>query len=844
MKNNKEASARIKINDMLREAGWRLPNDEKPNVQLEAGVKMSELGDDFENTKNGYIDYLLRDDKGFPLVVLEAKGESKDPLDGKEQARRYAQNENARFIILSNGNMHYFWDLERGNPEVITEFPTQESLLHRFKFQPNNQNLADEQVEEDYIALTQNSRYKENSEYQNESTREQYLKNNRLRILRPYQLDAIHALQKSAQQGNDRFLFEMATGTGKTLVAGAVIKLFLRTGNAKRILFLVDRLELENQAERNFRDYLSNDCTTVIYKQNRDDWRKAEIVISTVQSLLSQDKYKTLFSPTDFDLVISDEAHRSIGGNSRAVFEYFIGYKLGLTATPKDYLKNLNEKDLSDKDQRKLERRQLLDTYKTFGCESGDPTFRYALADGVKGGYLINPYVLDARTGITTQLLSEKGYSVVNEVKDAEEGKELEGEELLEQTFKHTDFERKFFSENTNRVFCEEIIKNALKDPISGEMGKTIIFCVSRKHASKITQTLNQIAHQKWRDKYNSDFAVQVTSNIPNAQQMAQNFANNNLNGNENFLEGYKTSKTRVCVTVGMMTTGYDCEDILNIVLLRPIFSPTDFIQIKGRGTRTFSFEYEDENREVKEYNKDKFNLFDFFGNYKYFEEEFDYDKVLELPNLKQQGNLQGEIPEAVAQDSTSYESHAADQIETIQREQVGSEGMEIDKKLFEKAREVIKQDKDVEQAVQNEQWEKAIHITIERYEDKPELYLTLDKIRRSEKLDRRLLWREILERIFDLIEDRFPSKDEKLDSIVSDFIIVHKPESQYVPHIRNFMKVYITDTHFRSIIDSEEISQLSGYAGFSMEEYKALDEWRDIVPEYVKNYVVINQFM
>ena len=175
----------------------------------------------------------------------------------------------------------------------------------------------------------------------------------------------------------------MATGTGKTLTAAAVIKLFMRTGNAQRVLFLVDRLELETQAWKAFVRLLKNDFRTVIYKENRDDWRKAEIVVSTVQSLQFNNKYRRLFSPTDFDLLISDEAHRSIGGNSRAVFEYFIGYKLGLTATPKDYLKRIDPARISERDPRDWERRQLLDTYKTFGCESSEPTFRYSLIDGV-----------------------------------------------------------------------------------------------------------------------------------------------------------------------------------------------------------------------------------------------------------------------------------------------------------------------------------------------------------------------------------------------------------------------------------------------------------------------------
>ena len=136
---------------------------------------------------------------------------------------------------------------------------------------------------------------------------------------------AIEALQKSAKDGNDRFLFEMATGTGKTLTSAAIIKLFLKTGNAKRVLFLVDRLELENQAQKSFVVCLKNDYTTVIYKQNKDDWKKAEIVVTTVQSLLIGEKYKKFFSPTDFDLIIADESHRAINGNARAVFEYFVG---------------------------------------------------------------------------------------------------------------------------------------------------------------------------------------------------------------------------------------------------------------------------------------------------------------------------------------------------------------------------------------------------------------------------------------------------------------------------------------------------------------------------------------
>lgn len=835
---NKEAKARIKINKLLEEAGWRFFDTEAgaANIALENNAKMTQkdvdaMGEDYETTKNGFIDFLLLDERGFPLVVLEAKKEDRDPLDGKEQARKYAQSENVRFIILSNGNLHYFWDLERGNPEVVTEFPTQESLNHRKEFKPDNKRLADEIVTEDYIAITQNPRFKDEPEYKDVTTRDQFLFNNKLNILRPYQLKAIHTLQKSAEAGKDRYLFEMATGTGKTLVSAAVIKLFLRTGNAKRVLFLVDRIELEDQAHKNFVRYLKNDYTTVIYKQNRDDWKKAEIVVTTVQSLSSQNKYKKLFSPTDFDLIVSDESHRSIGGNSRAVFEYFVGYKLGLTATPKNYLKNLDPNAVSQKDPRAWERRQLLDTYKTFGCESGEPTFRYSLLDGVKDGYLINPVVVDARTDITTELLSEKGYAMMVEDEDGKEE---------EQTFFHRDFEKKFFSEKTNLVLCKTFLENALKDPISGEIGKSIVFCVSQAHASKITQILNQLAYQYWPDKYNSDFAIQVTSTIPDAQQFTINFANNNLSGHTNWLGAYKSSKTRVCVTVGMMTTGYDCQDILNLAMMRPIFSPTDFIQIKGRGTRKHTFVYQDEYNDNHVIAKDKFKLFDFFANCEYFEEKFDYDEVLKLP-VVQKGSKGEGVETGIDIDEVSITD--PDQIKTMQENAVGLEGMKIDRKLFEKAKEEIEQDAEIKEAVENEQWDRAVAQIRKKYEDKPNLFINLEKIRKSENLDRRLTWKEFLERVFGFI-DGFKSKDEKLDEEFANFLAISKPESKYVPYMRHYFKAYVTDAQFREHIDSKDFNFLDTYPAFSKADFRELNGYREAIPAYVKDYVSLNAYM
>lgn len=313
----KEAQARIKINKLLEESGWRFFDNRegKANIVLENNLKirkqtLNALGDNFEKTSNGFIVYLLLDEKGFPLIVLEAKKEEINPLFAKEQARKYAQSQNCRFIILSNGNTHYFWDLQKGNPNIISKFPSPATVGAYSSFKPNPQNLFNETINNDYIALTQKPGYPKDPRYINEKERKDFIEENKLRFLRKYQIRALQRIQEEVKQGKDRFLFEMATGTGKTLTSAAVIKLFLRSGNAKRVLFLVDRLELEDQAWKAFKAYLKNDYQCCIYKDNRDDWRRNEIVVSTVQSFLHKNKYKRIFAPTDFDLVISDEAHR------------------------------------------------------------------------------------------------------------------------------------------------------------------------------------------------------------------------------------------------------------------------------------------------------------------------------------------------------------------------------------------------------------------------------------------------------------------------------------------------------------------------------------------------------
>lgn len=838
----KEAKARIKINELLKEAGWRFFDEDglKANILLENNVKITEhllddLGEDFEKKHNGFVDFLLLDESGHPLIVLEAKAEDKNPLIGKEQARQYARSQNCRFVILSNGNQHYFWDTLRGNPQVIARFPGPGMVSGYAKFKPNPDALVREQVDKDYIARTQRPDYATDPSWLNDTERGQFIETNKLRFLRPYQLQAAHAVQQAVQAGQNRFLFEMATGTGKTLVSAAIIKLFLRTSNARRVLFLVDRLELEDQAAKAFKEYLRNDYQCVIYKENRDDWRKAEVVVSTVQTMLAGNRYKRLFAPDDFDLVISDEAHRSIGGNARAVFEYFMGYKLGLTATPKDYLKHINAEELNLNDPRALERRMLLDTYKTFGCENGEPTFRYSLIDGVHDGFLINPVVVDARTEITTQLLSDKGYAVV--LTD-EDGKEIEDH------FIERDFEKTFFSEETNSVFCAAFLEHALRDPISDEVGKSIIFCVSQNHAAKIAQTLNEMAMRRWPGKYQSDFALQVTSLVKGAQQFTINFTNNNLSGKANFISSYRTSKTRVCVTVGMMTTGYDCQDILNLALMRPIFSPTDFIQIKGRGTRIYNFSKEINDLAFKKrlgaQPKERFKIFDFFANCEYFEEEYNYDEVLDLPRAAA-GARAGTGDEEQQQRLQGYEETVPDRIAQFTVQEIGPNGMKIDRMYFQGFEAQVRADEKAAGLAASGQWEQLEQYVESEHLNKPQGFYTLETLRKALKADRRISLREIMEYVMGLtpyIKSRAEVLEDEFDRFDSRVV----PDEKDFSNARRVFIAYILDHEFRQLVDTGEYGRLHlnphGEAFFNLSK-----RLQRLIPEYVKDHVPLNQF-
>ena len=848
----KEAKARIKINKLLEESGWRFFDNaaSKANIVLEPKVKLTKaaidaLGDNFEDAGNGFIDFLLLDETGFPLVVLEAKSEDKNPLVGKEQARKYAKSQNCRFVILSNGNLHYFWDLEQGNPHIVTRFPAPDSIRSYHRFQPNPQRLITEPVGKDYIALTQLPNYASEAGWTNPAEREDFIRKNGLRFLRDYQRRAVQAIQNAVAEGHSRFLFEMATGTGKTLTAAAVIKLFLRTGNARRVLFLVDRLELEDQANKAFIAQLKNDYTSVIYKERRDEWRKAEIVVTTVQSLLFNGKYRRLFSPTDFDLVISDEAHRSIGGNARAVFEYFVGYKLGLTATPRDYLKKFDANKPTTRDPRETERRLLLDTYRTFGCESGQPTFRYSLLDGVRDGHLINPVVVDARTDITTQLLSDKGYAVVKRCR------------------KWRNRRRKLFPEGLR----EEILLRGHQSALLPDLPQPRAARPDQPRAWQVHRLRGQSA-----PRGQADAEPQRTGRCHLARQVPIGFCDaGHLAGSGctaihpqlhqqqparlGQLSRELQDQQGTCLRHGrhddhrLRLPGHPQPraDAAGVFALR-LRADQGSRHTQARLSRS-AFRQAAQGRAAVcgKQQKTQFKFFDFFANCEYFEDKFDYDEVLRLPRPGAGG--EGPEPPSPPPPSSQYEHTGDDALKLLAEQAIGPQGMKIDRMFFEAFENTVKADADLQQFVDNEQWDQAVDYVTTRVLDKPAEFYTLDKLRRAAGVDRRLTLREILEKVFGLIPG-FKSRDELLEDEFQKFLLDQPPDAlskhaDAIVALKYFFKAYATDGRLRDIIENRRLTDLNVNPAFSMADFKAVPkEWRERIPEYVKDYVSLNQFM
>jgi type I restriction enzyme R subunit len=674
-----EAFSRILIDKALEASGWDLLNPHRVRFEL--------------NGTTGRADYVLAGDRG-PLCVLEAKREDLDPYDAKEQARGYAENMKAPFVIVSNGREHWFWNYERTDQDAyrIERLPSLSDLERlRLKNMQPARPLSSERITPGYLKA-----YKSDL------------------VLRRYQIEALNVISKGYDEKRlRRFLLEMATGTGKTWLCAALIRLFLSTRNAERVLFIVDRIELAKQTLEDFAILLP-EYKPVLYKTARrrpGELLGSSVVVATLQSLMVDRRYREEFTPFHFDLVVNDEAHRSIYGDAREVVQFFQATRVGLTATPKAYLKNINLDELASENPKALEARQLRDTYHYFGCAPGMPTYRYDIIDAVKdpeGPFLCLPKIFDLRSDITTKALEESGWAVV--VNEQEEN------------FKIQDLERKIFTPGRNRLMCEAFLKEAQRDP-ANEIGKSIIFAVNQNHATELTKILNGLR---------PGVAMTITSRIEDAASLAKEFR-----------DGKR--KERIAVSVDMLSTGYNCRDILNIGLMRPIFSPTEYIQIKGRGTRLYTFRIGH-----TEYEKKNFFLLDFCAVAEYFEETYDYTLPLKLSQKKrvkekEKGEAAGayELHEGEKGGAEEKKGEEPREIPTwegvdtlVSREVriVGPNGEKVDLMTFRGSferdvKEFAQKDVELKKAIDAEDDDAVETIMNERFYHKPEMFYSPDKL-------------------------------------------------------------------------------------------------------------------
>jgi type I restriction enzyme R subunit len=531
-----EADARIIIDNQLRQAGWD-PTD-KSQVLTEVtvhemrhhvaephaayGVETSQTTPE-TNIPSGRADYVLLDQRGRSLAIIEAKRSAIHPYTAKQQALPYAKQVDAPFIFLTNGELIYFWDYTNDDARIVNSFFSRRDLERLLELRQERKPLATISIP-DY-----------------------YIRQGEQRQVRPYQQEAMRALDHAVELGKRRFLMELPTGTGKTDLMCLYLKRLIEAGRAERILFLVDRDQLAKQALEAMQDIL--DQYGSYWLQPGMARQEQQITVSLLQTMIG--RYQESSSGY-FDVVVTDESHRSIYGAWQTALTHFDALHIGLTATPAAYIER--------------------NTYRFYQCKDGEPDFSYPIQNAFEQGFLA-PYKF--ATGITVIL--------------------AEGADVDDEHYDPLEFEKKWTNEDTNKKMMGEFDRLAwenYKELAPGQKigpGKTIVFAITKHHAARLAHYLNEL-HPEHKGRY----AEVITSDVNNADDLIRQFK----------YEDYP----QIAVSVDMLTTGFDCREVLHLVMCRRIRSPILYQQIRGRGTRT-----------APRIGKKKFVIYDFFGNHDYF---------------------------------------------------------------------------------------------------------------------------------------------------------------------------------------------------------------------------------
>jgi type I restriction enzyme R subunit len=511
-----EAETRDRFIDLLlREAGWALDQPDDLEFRVEGMPNAEGVG---------FVDYVLWGADGKPLGLVEAKRPRKDARQGQQQAKLYADCLEARFgqrpvIFYSNGYEHWIWDDTRYPPRQIGGFYKRDELELLIQRRTGRAKLAETKIN---TAIAGHKR--------------------------PYQQRAIRSIAKHFEQDGERkALLVMATGSGKTRTVIALVDLLMRANWVKRVLFLADRLALVNQASGAFKAHLPDSAPVNLVTERTSDGRVFLSTYPTMMNLIDgKQEGKAKFGPGHFDLIVIDEAHRSVYQRYRAIFEYFDSFLVGLTATPKDEV---------DKN-----------TYSLFDLEDGVPTDAYSLDEAIAEGVLVPPKAISVPLKIVRSGLRYDDLS--DEEKDLWDSLEW-GEEEIPDSVEAAEVNKRLFNEDTVDKVIAHLMQNGVKVEGGDRLGKTIIFAKNQAHALFIEKRFNAAYPH-----LAGHFARVITYDSgAYAQTLIDEFSKKNAN-------------PHIAISVDMLDTGIDVPEVANLVFFKQVRSKTKFWQMMGRGTR------------------------------------------------------------------------------------------------------------------------------------------------------------------------------------------------------------------------------------------------------------------
>jgi type I restriction enzyme R subunit len=521
-------------------AGWKIGNDCREEVKVNGMPNASGIG---------FADYVLFGDDGRPLAVIEAKKTSTDPRVGKQQAKLYANYLELEYstrpiIFYTNGFDYYIWDDKNYPERRVSGIYTKDDLVWLINKRRNKKSLATPNVRDEITN-------------------------------RPYQKMAVQAVCDTLTKGHRKALLVMATGSGKTRTAISIVDVLVNKGWVKNVLFLADRTALVRQAKKNFKMHLPE--LSLCNLLNSKDSPESRMIFSTYPTIMNaiddtkSNDGKKLFTPGHFDLIIIDESHRSIYKKYQAIFDYFDGILLGLTATPR-----------SDIDK---------NTYEVFELENNVPTFAYELGEAIDNKFLVPFHTVE-----TKMKFIEEGIHY-DDLKDEEK-------EEFEETFDDgvTDISGAalnnfLFNDNTVDRVLQDLMDTGIHVEGGDKLGKTIVFAKNKNHAQFVVDRFNTLY-----PNYKDGFTKPVYTDINYITTVIDDFST-------------KEKLPQIAVSVDMLDTGIDIPELVNLVFFKKVRSKAKFWQMIGRGTRLC------EDLFGVGQDKDGFRIFDYCSNFEYFSE-------------------------------------------------------------------------------------------------------------------------------------------------------------------------------------------------------------------------------